>query len=218
MSSGSQVAAPPRLVLVTGGARSGKSHFAQRLAARLAVGCPDCAPPVVYIATAAAGDEEMHARLAAHRAQRPAAWATWEVPLDLPGAAAAALALAPVVLVDCLSLWVSNRLLAHPAGAAAAPPQAAAELEAELLADVGRLAQAAGRSSGTLILVTNEVGAGVVPPFPLGRVYRDLLGRVNQAAAAAAAAVYLLVCGLPVEIKRLAAAAEAGLPWLGGGG
>ena len=183
------------LILVTGGVRAGKSAFAERLA-REAGGDSVC-----YVATAEPLDDEMAARIAAHRAARPAGWVTVEAPravvaaLPPPGAAR-------VVLLDCLTLLVSNILLACPesAGVAAVWPVVEAEVDA-----VVRYA----RSMPTVI-VTNEVGLGVVPPTKLGRVYRDLLGMANQRLAAAAEAVYLVVAGIPVDVKSLAACQPGG--------
>lgn len=173
-----------KIVLFTGGARSGKSARAEQYAARLS-------PRVTYIATAEAGDDEMRARIARHRQDRPAGWETRETPLA-PATALADLAPGSVALLDCLSLLVSNLLLAHQ-------PEPAVE------AEVGALLETARARDLTLIVVTNEVGMGIVPAYPLGREYRDLLGRANQQVAAAAAETYLLVCGIPVELRALAA-------------
>lgn len=176
-----------RIILFTGGARSGKSRRAEQYAA-------DLGRPVVYLATAEAGDEEMVARIAAHQARRPTSWVTVEAHLA-PAAALRALDPGSVALLDCLSLLVSNLLLAHEADPG--PP-----VEREVAA----ILQAARERALTLIVVTNEVGMGVVPEYPLGRTYRDLLGRAGQQVAAAAAEVYLVVCGIPVELRALAAA------------
>ncbi len=172
------------LWFVTGGARSGKSRFAERLAAGTGL-------PVAYVATMQPLDAELEARVARHRIERSAAWSTVEAPLDLVVAVSDAPSDA-CVLVDCLSLWVSNRLM--PLGDTPVIADIAA-LEAVLDADLATLAACcAGRTAPT-ILVTNEVGSSLVPEYPLGRAYRDLLGRVNQRASVAASRAWLLVAG-----------------------
>jgi adenosylcobinamide kinase / adenosylcobinamide-phosphate guanylyltransferase len=178
--------------LFTGGARSGKSARAEQYATSLG-------QRVIYIATAEAGDDEMRARIAQHQRRRPAGWATVEAPLAV-AAELAKLDMGSVALLDCLSLLVSNLLLAYEAD-----PEPAVE------AEVAAILAAARDRDLTLIVVTNEVGMGIVPTYPLGRAYRDLLGRAGQQIAAAAAEVYLLVCGIPVEIRALEAAWTRGL-------
>ena len=172
------------LLLVTGGARSGKSRFAERLAAA-------SGRPVTYVATMEALDDEVRARIARHRAERPAVWTTVEAPIAIVEAVRGA---APddCVLLDCLSLWASNRLLALGEQASI---EALTDLERTLEAEIETLHAAARARSGDLILVTNEVGSGLVPEYPLGRAYRDLLGRVNQRAGTLAARAWLLVAG-----------------------
>lgn len=167
---------PPfdRSLLVLGGARSGKSRHAQRVAE--AIG-----GRLVYIATAQAHDAEMAERIARHRADRDARWRTIEAPIDLAGAIVRADAPDAVVLVDCLTLWTTNLLLG---GHDAAPP-----LDALLRAIAG--------GAGRLILVANETGLGIVPDNALARQFRDLAGRINQEVAAAVGSVDFVLAGMP---------------------
>ena len=172
-----------RLTLILGGARSGKSDFAQALA--LKRGGDD----VLFVATAQAFDDEMRARIDQHRTTRPAQWQTLEAPREV----ARALQLAPVVrvvLIDCLTLWASNYLLANE--------NKSSEAEWRELDDLIDWYRA---SSCELIVVSNEVGMGIVPDNLLARAYRDLLGRANKKLAEQADQVLLLVAGLAVDVK-----------------
>ncbi len=173
----------PRTVLVLGGVRAGKSAFA--VARARAHG-----GRVAFVATAEAGDDEMAARIARHRAERPPAWRTVEVPVALTSALAALEGEADVVVVDCLNLWVANLLDKRP------------ELsDSDLLAEAAQLEAAARRPRFSLILVSNEVGWGIHPATELGRRFRDALGLVNQAVARAADEVVLMVAGCPLVVK-----------------
>ena len=171
-----------------GGARSGKSAFAERLAGQ--------GQRVLYVATAEALDADMEHRIAAHRRQRPAQWTTLEEPIDLPSVLPGAVDSYDTCLLDCLTLWVSNLLLSMEED-----PNA----EQEILSAAGRLLDVYERSQTSWIVVSNEVGMGVVPPYRLGTVYRDALGRVNQLVAARADKVYFMVAGLALEMKGLGA-------------
>lgn len=184
--------APKRLILVLGGARSGKSTYAEKLAA-------EASPEgrVLYVATAEAWDDEMRARIAKHRAQRPAGWQTVEAPTGAGRAAAEAASDAEVVLIDCLTLLTSNVIIALPESAMAD----AARAEAAASAEVQEILRAYKASDATWIVVSNEVGLGLVPPTPLGRLYRDALGRVNQKLATEADTVLFMVAGLPMTLK-----------------
>lgn len=170
-------------MLVLGGARAGKSAYAVARARALG-------GRVVFLATAEAGDPEMAARIARHRADRPDGWRTVEAPLGLPEAIAALAGRADVVLVDCVNLWVANLLTKDPALSDTALIGHAAALEA-----------VATRPGGHLLLVSNEVGMGVHPETAVGRRFRDALGLVNQAVARAADEVVLLVAGCPLTVK-----------------
>lgn len=174
------------LILLLGGARSGKSAAAERLA--------HAGRHVLFIATAEALDEDMARRIAAHREHRPSGWDTLEEPLDPGGRAEPILSRYDTVVLDCLTLWVSNLLLRHEDDPAT---------EELILDAAGRLLDLVDRSTATWILISNEVGLGVVPPSLLGRAYRDALGRVNQLAAARAGRVYLMVAGLAIDLKAL---------------
>jgi adenosylcobinamide kinase / adenosylcobinamide-phosphate guanylyltransferase len=166
-----------RLTLVLGGARSGKSRYAESLITARA-------PPWIYLATGQAGDDEMAQRIAAHRARRNVGWQTIEVPHDLPGALDAAAAQVPL-LVDCVTLWLTNRMLA----------------EADVDAEIARLEDALARRTSAAVLVSNEVGYGIVPENALARRFRDAQGWLNQRLAARADRVVLVVAGLPLVVK-----------------
>jgi adenosylcobinamide kinase/adenosylcobinamide-phosphate guanylyltransferase len=187
------VRSPGRLVLVTGGARSGKSRFAEGLAQA-------GRQPVVYLATAEAGDDEMRLRIREHQQRRAPEWRTVEAPRQV-GQALARLADAPgTVLLDDLGLLVTNRLL-DLCDRDGPTPATLSALDAVLASEIDQLQAARSAREWDLVVVTNEVGLGIVPATPLGRVFRDALGRANQTLAAHADAVYLLVAGLPLRIK-----------------
>ena len=192
------------ITLLLGGVRSGKSARAVALANALA----GDGGRVLFVATAEAFDDDMARRIAAHQAERPAHWHTIEAPHDLAGAVTGAVAGAlvgaevpyAVVVVDCLTLWTSNLLLALPDPRDA--EARAAERAHELLDAVRDAHAATGSANGPRwIVVSNEVGLGVVPPTLLGRAFRDALGRVNQHVAAAADEVTLLVAGIAVPVR-----------------
>jgi adenosylcobinamide kinase/adenosylcobinamide-phosphate guanylyltransferase len=172
------------LTLIIGGARSGKSRFAQSL----------CPPEgrVAYIATARIEDDEMRVRVLRHRSYRPARWSTVEEPLALAAAVRRVSGDSDYILVDCLTVWLSNLCWEYqhrPAG----------DIERIGFAEIDAISAAAeGRQ---VILVSNEVGGGIVPDNPVGRTFRDLQGLVNQRAAAAANSVFLTVAGIPLRIK-----------------
>jgi adenosylcobinamide kinase / adenosylcobinamide-phosphate guanylyltransferase len=187
---------PAQITLVLGGTRSGKSSFAEQLALR-------SISPVVYLATATPDDPEMAARIAAHQAARPTDWVTVEARREVGAALSNMAAPWQTVLLDCVTLLASNVLLDEEQEAEQ-PHVLVARAEAVLEAEFTNLIAEVERRHGHLILVSNEVGSGVVPPYPLGRAFQDLLGGANQRLARAADEVYLLVAGLPMEIKHLA--------------
>jgi adenosylcobinamide kinase / adenosylcobinamide-phosphate guanylyltransferase len=164
--------------LVLGGARSGKSAFAERLVR-------DSALLPVYLATATAGDDEMQARIAHHRAQRGDGWTTIEEPLALTQTLACESAEHRAILVDCLTLWLSNLMFA----------------ERDVENEIRQLAEWLTHTTHPVVLVSNEIGLGLVPETPLGRRFRDAQGRLNQAVAAAVANVVFVAAGLPLRLK-----------------
>lgn len=175
-------------ILITGGARSGKSGFAERLTLKLA-------GKAVYVATGQAFDEEMKARISLHRQQRDAGggqWETLEEPLELAALLERLSGCGQAVLVDCLTLWLSNVLLAV---------EARTDRQQLVEDEIARLARSVASFQGTLILVTNEVGDGIVPEYSLGRLYRDLAGRMNAGLARQCEQVFLVTAGIPVELK-----------------
>jgi adenosyl cobinamide kinase/adenosyl cobinamide phosphate guanylyltransferase len=167
-----------KLTLILGGARSGKSRYAESVITALP-------PPWTYVATAEAGDAEMTERIAGHRARRGPNWNTIEAPRDL--AATLQAVRGKPVLIDCLTLWLSNLLLAE------------ADIESEMVL----LEQALAAAIAPVALVANEVGSGVVPEYPLGRRFRDLQGILNQRVAARADRVVLVVAGIPLAVKGM---------------
>lgn len=167
-----------RIILVLGGARSGKSRYAEGLA-EMAAG------QRTYIATAELGDTEMASRIAAHRMRRGAHWITIEEPLDLTGAIRKASVADGFILVDCLTLWLSNLMLA----------------ERDCEDAVSGLINVLSSASGAIVLVSNEVGSGIVPDNALARRFRDIAGETNQRIAKTADEVVLVTVGLPMVLK-----------------
>lgn len=170
----------PAVTLVLGGARSGKSVYAEQLIGEHGAG--------LYLATAQAGDDEMAERIRIHRARRGPAWKTLEEPLDLAAAIERNARPEQPILVDCLTLWLGNLM----------------EAERDVNAAISELLAALARPSGPVVLVSNEVGFGIVPATPLGRAFRDHAGRLNQAVAANAERVVLVAAGLPLVLKDTA--------------
>jgi adenosylcobinamide kinase/adenosylcobinamide-phosphate guanylyltransferase len=179
-----------RLTLILGGARSGKSRYAEQAALQNG-------GRVLYVATAQPGDDEMVARIAAHRAARPSGWDTLEAPRRAGPAIRGWPGQPDVILLDCVTLLASNVLL----GLGETADQGAAE--GALNAEIDGLLDAFQARPAHWLVISNEVGLGLVPPYPLGRVYRDALGRANQRLAAAADEVLFMVAGLPLVVKSV---------------
>ena len=174
------------VILILGGARSGKSLFAQQLATQLG-------ERVLFVATGAPMDEEMRRRIELHRKARPKTWRTLETTTGVAKAISEQIKDADVVILDCLALFVSNFMGNAP------DSEDIDALESDLVDELCTLLERKERKS--LIIVSNEVGMGLVPPYPVGRAYRDLLGRANQFIAQCADRVYLMVAGIPLQLK-----------------
>jgi adenosylcobinamide kinase/adenosylcobinamide-phosphate guanylyltransferase len=172
-------------IFILGGARSGKSHFAQELAGKLS-------DKVLFVATGEALDAEMQARIEEHKKARPKSWRTLEIPTDIGKQIEEHIDDAKVVIVDCLTLLVSNLLKDEPDY-----PQA----EKRVTAEIDQLIACVNNLDAIFIIVSNEVGLGLVPETKLGRIYRDLLGKANQIIARHSDEVYLMVAGLPIKLK-----------------
>ncbi len=185
-----------KIILVTGGARSGKSRFAEQYVARVG-------QHIGYIATAEVYDEEMAFRVKLHRQRRPAEWKTYEAPLDAHVALREAGRECDAVLFDCLTLYMSNIICSLDSIADSHQNYSLAKEKLDALIDQAKA------NRGTTVFVTNEVGSGIVPGDHLSREYRDVAGIANQWMARAADEVYLVVCGLAVNVKKLAEAYAA---------
>lgn len=180
-----------KIILVTGGARSGKSRFAEDYVA-------EHGKQIGYIATAQVLDEEMRFRVKLHRERRPSNWTTFEAPFDAHLALKEAGKSCDAVLFDCLTMFLSNILCSRESIDDSGKNYAAVKGKLDLLIEQAKA------NEGTTVFVTNEVGSGIVPDNQISREYRDISGLVNQAVAKAADEVYLVVCGIPVDIKKLA--------------
>jgi adenosylcobinamide kinase/adenosylcobinamide-phosphate guanylyltransferase len=181
-----------KTVLITGGARSGKSQFAQNMAFQ-------SGKKVLFVATAQAGDDEMRRRIEVHRRSRPSSWRTIESPVNAGRAIQEALGGREVVLFDCVTLLVNNVLgpLLSPDGNDIDEARA----ESAVATEIDQLVDCTRAGKADFLIVTNEVGLGLVPDNKLGRVYRDVLGKANQVLAEAADEVYFMISGLPLKIK-----------------
>ncbi len=179
-------------ILILGGARSGKSYFAQKLAQELG-------KPVLFVATAVAGDEEMKQRIEEHQGARSAAWSTLEVTTHVGNQISQKIGEAQVVIVDCITLLVNNifcQCIDQTSGQIDA-----SLIEKKVTSEISELVECINHIDASFIMVTNEVGMGLVPANKMGRLYRDLLGKANQLLAQGVDEVYLMAAGLPVQIK-----------------
>ena len=197
-----------KLTLILGGARSGKSTYAEQRARELG------GDRVLYVATSETKDDEMRQRVEIHRTERPAAWETVESPRSVAQALRQAQdtairrerGAAKVILLDCMTFLVATRLMDaaapvdDPFGELRADPFSA-QIEADVVAEVEALVAYMDETDVEMLVVSNEVGLGVVPPYEMGRAYRDILGRANQILARHAGEVQLLVAGVPVRVK-----------------
>ena len=179
-------------ILITGGARSGKSRFAQELALKLG-------DPVFFVATGVASDDEMRHRIDEHQRARPATWVTLEATTHIGSQIEQKIGGARVVIVDCITLLVNNIFSQYSDQTSEQIDDSL--IEKKLMAEISELIECFNHADASFIIVTNEVGMGLVPDNRVGRLYRDLLGKANQILAHHADEIYLMVAGLPVQIK-----------------
>ena len=179
-----------KITLITGGARSGKSRLAQELARK-------SGGAVLFVATAEAGDEEMKQRIEAHRKGRPPGWVTLEVTTHIGSQITRNIGQARTVIIDCITLLINNVFEEHD------KKTDASLLEKAVTAEIKELLDGIDHSDANFIIVTNEVGLGIIPADRVSRLYRDLLGKANQMLAEHADEVYLMVAGIPVAVKKL---------------
>jgi adenosylcobinamide kinase/adenosylcobinamide-phosphate guanylyltransferase len=178
-------------VLLTGGARSGKSRLAQELGLK-------ANGKVLFVATAEAGDDEMQARIEAHKKNRPANWKTLEARANLGNEIEKNIGDAQTVIIDCITLLTNNIFMDY---VSAKGKFSESKVEGSLNAEIEGILACVSRFKAKFLIVTNEVGMGIVPEHPMSRLYRDLLGKVNQKLAKNADEVYLFVAGIPVRVK-----------------
>jgi adenosylcobinamide kinase/adenosylcobinamide-phosphate guanylyltransferase len=172
-------------IFILGGARSGKSHFAQQLAGKLG-------DKVLFVATGEALDEEMQARIAEHKKARPKSWRTLEISTGIGKEIEKQIGDAEVVIIDCLTLLVSNLLHDEPDNP---------EAENRVTAEIDELLACMDKLDASFVIVSNEVGMGLVPETRIGRIYRDLLGKANRLIAQHTNEIYFMVAGMPIEVK-----------------
>ena len=183
-----------KLVLITGGARSGKSSYAERLAAGEGEN-------VLYIATAVPFDDEMKLRVEMHRARRPREWQTIEAYKGFDKIIEKNCRGKSAVLLDCITIMITNIIMDNGPDWQSISAERILSIEECIEAEIDSLVSIARREEPLFAVVTNEVGMGLVPEYPLARAFRDIAGRINQKLARAADEVYLCVCGIPVRIK-----------------
>lgn len=179
-------------ILIIGGARSGKSHFAQELARKQA-------KPVLFVATATASDEEMKQRIEEHKKARPVEWRTLETSFGLAHNILQNIGSIRVVVIDCITLLVNNIFGIH--NYRVDEQSDISLIESLLTTEIKELIDCINQKNATFIIVTNEVGLGLVPDNKVGRIYRDLLGKANQMLAERSDKIYMMVAGIPVLIK-----------------
>lgn len=187
------------LTFILGGARSGKSSYAQGLAEKIEM---ERGGEVVYLATGSAGDEEMRERIVKHRKSRPGNWKTVEAECKVSTAIAEECKQSSVIIIDCITLLITNILLAKSEDVEElAIKLESLEVEKLVLLEIGHIIEKAKKTGADIIIVSNEVGTGIVPEYKLGRIFRDIAGRVHQLLAAEADEVYFMTAGLAQKLK-----------------